>query len=209
MGRKAVEMGLRRWTLPFHISGLTYEPFEWNDKVEAVSVEGWDRFITVHDGFDASGHLTFERSTKSWDLDYWNEFVRLFKEKHPDIGVIQLGGIRHRKIQYVDLNLAGQIPFHESLRYLKSATLHVDGDSGLVHARRLFHKPSVVMFGPTNYEYFAYPENINIKAPICGDCWWQKPNWMEHCVLGFLEPSCMQSISPQHVLSLASFHPYD
>ena len=131
---------------------------------------------------------------------YWGEFVSKFKLRFPHIQVIQLGGKKHRPIHGVDLNLAGAIPFYKSLQYLKGAIVHVDGDSGLVHARHLFKKPSVVIFGPTNVNYFAYPENVNLAPKVCGNCWWIKTDWMKNCVKGYDHARCMMSVTATTVI---------
>lgn len=196
MGTLAVSLGLHRTTMAFYIAGLKPKEFTW----DVADVQIPNKFITVHDGFDSTGNYKFDRSMKSWNIKYWAEFVALFKKKYPSISVIQLGGERHRPIEGVDINYAGKLAFEQSLRYLKTSLLHVDGDSGLVHARKLFNKPSVVMFGPTNIDYFGYRINRNIKAPVCGDCWWKKGDWMAKCVLGHPEPLCMESIKPEMVL---------
>lgn len=196
MGKLAVSLGLHRTTLPFFIAGKKPKEFTW----EVKGIDTPKDFITIHDGFDGTGFHKFDRSMKSWDIGYWAEFVKLFKVKYPKISIVQIGGVRDRKIVGTDLNLAGKLPFEESLRYLKSAKIHIDGDSGLVHARKLFNLPSIVLFGPTNIDYFGYKINRNIKAPFCGDCWWKKNDWMAKCVLGYEGPRCMESIKADMVL---------
>jgi ADP-heptose:LPS heptosyltransferase len=141
---------------------------------------------------------------KSWDPNSWVSFVKIFKAVHPDVRIVQLGGKDDKAIPGVDVSMVGQLDFSDSLKYLKGAVVHVDGDSGIVHARRLFNKPSVVIFGPTNPKYFGYPENVNLEPGFCGDCWWKKPDWMRKCVLDYPAPRCMDSTSPQLVVSAVS-----
>ena len=192
MAHKAIKLGLNRRTLAFYMVNKIYKPY-YLDNVEDINIP--NKFITIHDGFDASNHYKFERSTKSWDINSLNILVKLFKKNYPDIHVIQIGGVKHRKINNVDINLAGQISFETSLRYLKSSILHIDIESGLIHARRLFNKQSIVLFGPTNVDYFSYKENINIAPKFCGDCWWIERDWMARCKEGYSTPKCMDSIS--------------
>lgn len=194
MARLAVNQGLRRWTLPFHCVGQQPRRFMW----DCEGIPETFRFITVHDGFDK--HLNFDVSMKSWPMEHWAAFVKQFKNAFPDIRIIQLGTAKSRPIPGVDQNLCGALSFAFSMRYLKSSLVHVDGDSGLVHARRLFNQPSVVMFGPTNYEYFGYPENINHGPRYCGNCWWTKSTWMKDCVKGHPTALCMDSVRPEDVL---------
>lgn len=197
MAHKAISKGLKRWDLPFHFVNKPHQSFNFN-KVKEIKIP--EKFITIHDGFDASGHYKFMRSMKSWDVDYWTSFITMFKVKYSEIFVVQLGGVKHQKIKGVDINLAGQLSFEKSLEYLNSSLVHVDGDSGLVHARRMLNKQSIVIFGPTNYKYFGYPENINLSPYFCGDCWWKKRDWMQNCVREYSRPKCMDSITPDIVM---------
>lgn len=196
MAHTALDLGLNRWSLSFYMVNKEYKKYHWQ-LTEPIDIP--NKFITVHDGFDASGYYKFERSTKSWDIKSWIDFVKIFKRHYPDIYVVQLGGVKHRKIQGVDINFAGQLSFENSLRYLKSSLLHIDGDSGLVHARRLFNLQSIVIFGPTNVNYFGYPENVNLAPKFCGDCWWRIRDWMATCMAGHSTPACMDSISALNV----------
>jgi Glycosyltransferase family 9 (heptosyltransferase) len=197
MAHKAISLGQKRWTLPFYFVDKPYQQFILNN-VKQINIP--EKFITIHDGFDASGYYKFMRSMKSWDVDYWASFIMMFKVKYPEISIVQLGGVKHQKIKGVDVNLAGQLSFEKSLEYLNSSLVHIDGDSGLVHARRLLKKPSIVLFGPTNVDYFGYPENINLSANFCGDCWWKKRDWMQNCVKEYSKPKCMDSITPDIVM---------
>lgn len=196
MGHKFVELGVKRYQTLFH--------FMKEESVRMVGVlpsaDTPDRFITVHDGFDSTGFYKFDTSMKNWSMDSWNRFTTMFKLQYPDIAIVQLGGVKHHKIPGVDLNLAGQLPFEETLKYLQSSLCHIDGDSGLVHARAMYRNPSVVIFGPTNPLYFGYPENENISPLFCGDCWWQKKDWMQNCVKGYGTNICMQDIPASTVM---------
>lgn len=197
MAHKALRLGLRRWTLPFFSVGKEYEPYKFYEEIGKIECP--NKFITIHDGFDATNHYKFERSTKSWSIVYWEKFVTLFKNEFPNIQVVQLGGVKHKPIKNADINLAGQLEFTKTLQYLNSSFLHIDGDSGLVHARKLFNKPSVVIFGSTNVEYFGYKENINIAPNFCGDCWWKKSDWMQNCKEKYESPKCIDSVIPEEV----------
>lgn len=192
MAHKALLSGLTRRSMPFHFIGEHYQKFEIKNPPNQIKIP--NKFITIHDGFDATGFYRFEKSMKSWEIEYWENLVQQFKMTFPDISVVQLGGVKHRKIRGVDINFAGHLSFEKTLEYLNSSLLHIDGDSGLVHARHLFKKRSIVLFGPTNKHYFGYEENTNIGPSFCGDCWWKKPDWMKNCVNGYSEPLCMQSI---------------
>lgn len=193
MGNQAIQAGFNRYSLAAGLIGLQTKHFQYDCK----EVPG--AFITVHDGVDVH-HTHTTRSTKTWSLDHWAAFVAEFRSEFPHVDVLQLGGPRSRPIEGANQSLVNTIPFPESLKYLKSSLAHVDGDSGLVHARALFQKPSVVIFGPTNWAYFAHPENINIMPKVCGNCWWTKDDWVAKCPIGQPTPICMDSTEPKVVL---------
>lgn len=188
MGIKALEKGLHRTTLPHYFVGQPYIPHKLDWNLTAAS------HITVHDGFDSSHH--HDVSMKSWPMEHWVALVDKLKVHGP---VFQIGGPKHRPIPNVDINYANKLSFRDSLKLLYSSDMHIDSDSGLVHARHLTGKPSIVLFGPTISPYFGYPENINIDPKVCGGCWWKKKDWMEFCVNGYEKARCMHSIDPHRV----------
>jgi Glycosyltransferase family 9 (heptosyltransferase) len=194
-GNQAVEAGFNRFTLAAGLLGLTTEPFAYLCKYAKHPRP----FITIHDGFDGQkAHVG--RSTKQWSMEHWERFVQIFKAENPHVDVIQLGGPKSRLIPGVDLQLTNKLPFPVTMQYLNASQAHVDGDSGLVHARALLKKPSVVLFGPTNWAYFAHPRNVNIMPKVCGNCWWTTKDWLEVCAVGQPTPICMDSIRPETVL---------
>ena len=194
LGRQALKLGFNRRTLCASLLGLETKPFEY-------SCEGFDSdfYITVHDGTDINEKLPKGFSMKNWTLEHWAELILKLKQDFCDIPIVQLGSARSRKIPGADHSLVGKTTFPETMQYLKSAIIHVDGDSGLVHARALFGKQSVVLFGPTEKDYFAYPENENIGSPFCAPCWWITQDWLTNCYLGHEVPLCMKSIEPEVV----------
>lgn len=196
-GNQAVESGFNRFTLASGLLGLSIKPFEYLCDDYAIHPRP---FITVHDGFDGQKEHV-GRSTKNWDMDHFEKFVWMFKTANPKVDVIQLGGTKSRYIRGIDLQLVNKLPFPTTMKYLKASLAHVDGDSGLVHARALFKKPSVVIFGPTNWAYFAHPQNVNIMPKVCGNCWWTTKDWLEVCAVGHSTPVCMDSTTPEVVLN--------
>lgn len=192
MGALAVSKGLHRTRLAHYLIGESYIPYELDDEHRFTR----EPHITIHDGFDSN--YRYDVSMKSWPVEHWEALVENLKTLGP---VLQLGGPKHRPIRNVDHNYASRLSFRDSLKFLYSARIHIDTDSGLVHARHLLGKPSVVMFGPTNIRYFGYPENVNIAPNVCGNCWWKKPNWMEFCVNGYEKARCMHSIEPDQVFN--------
>lgn len=200
-GRLALEEGWTRASTPFHLLGLA--PPEKPYRVSLDPVVDWiGPFITVHDGFDVTQPIV-KRATKTWSLESWAMFIRAFKKKFPDYKVIQLGGLTSRQIEGVDVDLVGKVKLGAALRYLGASKLHVDGDSGLTHAATAFGIPTIAMFGPTPAKFFGYPQNVNLTAGSCGDCWWLTEDWLRKCPVGYPTPVCMDRISPLTVFTEA------
>lgn len=195
MAREAVASGFNRETLPYHLLGMPYQGPVFDDYRRS----GRGNYITVHDGFETA-QASIGRATKTWKIGFWNYFVQLFREKYPNVGVWQIGGPTSRPIVGVNQSFVKKKTLKESFNILRGSMLHVDGDSGLVHAARSFRVKSVVLFGPTNAEFFGYPENVNVASRACGDCWWLKRDWLANCALGYETPRCMDKIWPQDVM---------
>jgi ADP-heptose:LPS heptosyltransferase len=204
MAELAVSLGFNRETLPYAFLGLEYKPLKWRqekDVKDYYSKYSSHSYITVHDGFDTNNkNVKNFRSMKNWGMDAWTILITDFKKKYPEVRVMQLGGPTSRIIPGVDSCNVGKMTFEQSMFCLAGSLCHIDGDSGLVHAAKVFGVPSVVMFGPTNAKFFGYAENRNISSPFCGNCWWLHPDWMANCPVGFSEPRCMDSITPKMVL---------
>ncbi len=162
-------------------------------------------YITIHYGGDIRVKNS-RFSVKNWPLEYWETFCRLFKRKHPDIAIVQLGPEHAPSIQNADKVFKGQTSLRELCIVLKHALLHVDGEFGLVHLRQqLGLGKSLVLFGPTPAKYFAYHENINMLSKQCGGCMWLAPDisGFTSCARGLSRAECMYSITPDDVMAEA------
>jgi ADP-heptose:LPS heptosyltransferase/SAM-dependent methyltransferase len=158
-------------------------------------------YLTVHDGFDTQFDAAPGSATKCWPLPHWNELVSRLKAAFPELTIVQLGASRSRPIEGVDLNLINRTSLKEAAWLLKGALLHVDSDSGLVHLARAVSTPSVVLFGPTDPQYYGYSQNRNLDSDQCGNCWWSTPDWLLQCPRGLATPACMSSITPDQVFA--------
>ncbi len=193
------DKGFNRETLPAAMFGLSNVPFV-RSRPESL---GWfkEKYITVHDGFGAPLTLNISRATKTWDITHWNYLVTKIKEQYPEYKIIQIGGELSRRIKACDYRFLDSFSIDESFKILAHSSLHIDTDSGLVHAAHAFGVKSVVMFGSTPANYFGYKENINIQSPICKPCWWSTDTWVQECPRGYKVPSCMNAIFPDKVFS--------
>ena len=158
-------------------------------------------WLTIHDGFDTSARVAPGQAVKCWPMEHWLTLVRALKARHPTLRIVQIGGRTSRPIDGVDTCLVGRIGFGQALWLLKGARLHIDGESGMVHAARALGTPAVVLFGPTDAEFFGYADNSNLDAGACVPCWWSTPDWMARCPRGLEQPACMAAITPERVLA--------
>jgi ADP-heptose:LPS heptosyltransferase len=167
------------------------------------------KFITIERCIDVI-HKQAE-SAKLWPVEYCNKLVGIIKKGFPDYQIVQLGPSLERctAIFGVDINLAGKTSLAELLVLLKYSFLHIGGEGGMVHCRHFLHGgKSVVLFGPTPLKYFAWQENINIKAenacPL-GHCIYtgKGSQWQYECMRGFSlgKQPCMLQIIPGTVMS--------
>jgi ADP-heptose:LPS heptosyltransferase/SAM-dependent methyltransferase len=162
------------------------------------------RYVTLHDGFDNTTAIPPGAATKCWPMDNWRRLIDEMRSRHPDVALVQVGGKKSRNLPGVDVSLAGRTSLHEVAWIVKNAQLHIDTDSGLVHMARALHTPAVVMFGPTDSEYYGHAANTNLTAGKCGNCWWSTPDWLARCPRGLAVPECMESVAPADVVAAAS-----
>jgi ADP-heptose:LPS heptosyltransferase len=160
-------------------------------------------YITIHNGWDNVDHRHAEAVTKAWPAGHYAEFVEQFKNRFPNVEVVQVGTKTSKPVANVDHCLLNATSLDESAWILKNSLLHIDGDSGLVHLARSLHTTSLVLFGPTNHTFFAYRQNLKLYSKNCNNCWWTTNDWMHACPRGLKIPECMPSIHPAAVLALA------
>jgi ADP-heptose:LPS heptosyltransferase len=156
------------------------------------------RYITINNGFDAGFVITGRVATKCYP--YSDELLLLFKQRYPDVAVVQIGGCTSTPIALADFNLVERTTLKEAAGVLSGAMLHIDNEGGLVHIATCLGVRSAVIFGPTSLDYFAYPGNINLAPPVCGNCWWVNGTWMDLCPRGYGNPRCMHEHRPQAIV---------
>lgn len=176
--------------------------FDQSLAFEKSSREIVKQYITIHDGYDVS-YTPTGRNTKTWYLPHWKKLVQSIRELYPALEIIQLGSTTSRPIEGVTTNLINKTTLTQAFDILAGSKLHIDGDSGLVHAAARMQVPSVVLWGPTPQYFYGYPENKNLRANVCREaCYGMNSDWYEKCPLGYLTPKCMDEISPERVLEL-------
>lgn len=155
------------------------------------------KYITLHYGWDSDVKVNIHN--KSWPLQHFQTFVKLFKEQYPDIKIVQLG---LKRMPYIEgcIDLRSKTTMGQAADVLNNALCHIDCDCGFVHIAHNLGKKAIVLFGPTNANYVGYKENINIVSPYCNNCWDKASNWAEICPKGYTTNKCMHAITPQIVM---------
>jgi len=136
--------------------------------------------------------------TKMWPYEYHEKLNRIFKERFPEIELVQIGGKDVTCVPGADRYIIGQNL--EVAKYvLKNSLCHIDCEGGLVHMATQLGTKCVVMFGPTPVWFFGYDRNINLAPIVCGECKGLVKDWYTRC-LKYDRPECMYSITPERVL---------
>ena len=158
---------------------------------------GLGRYITINYG-NGSAPQRAEIVAKQWPLEYFDAFVKLFKEKYPFIKVIQLGTENAFKIMAADQFILGE-SLELSKYVLKNALFHLDIEGGLVHLATQLGTKCIVLFGPTPVHFFGYQQNVNIVSEKCNGCYCLYDN-INQCARNMEKPECMYSIKPETVM---------
>lgn len=209
LGRWLASFGGRRFDLLSFTSGveLLHDEQERLPVLPGILVKfglAGVQYVTFHDGTSHAQMMKNNHPTRSWPSEKWKHFCCEFKKKFPQIKLVQLGGRNSPVYPESDVSLVGKTSLTDIPALLAGACLHVDTESGLVHLSQYVDTKSVVLFGPSLKDFFAYRKNRNLSAGNCGGCMWSNGQWFFECPLGQGNPSCMESISVQQVLQAVS-----
>lgn len=161
---------------------------------------GLKKYVTINYGTGFASEYGKNVTAKQWGYDKLCKFVSLFKNKFPNISVVQLGTKNALHIPNVDLYCIGNDL--ELVKYiLYNSQLHIDSEGGLVHLATQLHTKCVVLFGPTMPEYFGYLENDNIMAGTCHGCYTLYDE-IDKCARDMSCPECMDKITPEMVMEV-------
>lgn len=163
------------------------------------------KYVTFHDGINTNTDTSSGYPVRCWPEQNWKEFAKLFKERFPDVLLVQLGGNKSRAFEFADVCLVGKTKVADLPYILDKALLHVDGESGMTQLANLTGTRSVVVFGPTPVKYFGYARNINIVSEKCTNCMCIVSDWMTHCALEYPQPQgCTAAVSARTVYEAAA-----
>lgn len=193
----AISKGLRRNNYIFSSTGLRFPGDSLKIKTKIPSIQLPETYITLHNGYDENFFLTSEDSTKNYQ-----EFQPIvdFVQENLGIPVIQVGLSTTSKPLEVAYNLLDRTNLQEVGAILDKALLHIDVESGLVHLAASLGTRCVVIFGPTPWEYFGYPTNINLFSISCTPCWWLQNDWMNTCHRSANKLCCTKDINFQEII---------
>ena len=156
-----------------------------------------DDYITVNYGWGVDTGLN-HRSGKVWLFSYYEKFVKLVKEKFPQLKVVQIGLKTSPRMEGCDAYFMGENI--ELVKYvLQGSLLHIDCEGGMTHLATNLKTKCIVLFGMTPIKYYGYPQNINLQTGSCQNCCWMLPDYVS-CYRGFEEPPCMAAITPEMVM---------
>jgi ADP-heptose:LPS heptosyltransferase len=197
----AAMLGLKRTTFLQGMSGIDYggNLFPLQSDAAAIRKFGLESgsYVTIHNGFDdeQGAKVGVGRSaTKCYPR--YAELIALLKQRMPSTIIVQIGVSTSIPIPGADLNLINRTSLPEVTEIIRRSSLHIDGESGLVHIAASLGTTSCVIFGPTPADYFAYDGNINIRPRYCGNCYWMTPTWSVSCPRGFDVPRCLSLQEP-------------
>jgi ADP-heptose:LPS heptosyltransferase len=108
--------------------------------------------------------------------------------------IVLLGAEDDARIDGVDIDLRGLTSIREAAAVLHDAAAFVGPEGGLANLARAVQTRSVIFFGSTPPEFFAFRANINVLPRRCGGCWWTTPSYLHQCPRLQVTPECTASI---------------
>ena len=152
-------------------------------------------YITIGSNLGKKNNMS-RHSLKEWSTTYATEYVSLLNVYLPQVEIVQVGSYGAEIISNADRHIFDADL--ELVKYvLKNSLLHVDCESGLVHLATQLGTKCLVLFGPTDEQYYGFKENLNLVSDFCRPCVWAWDDGST-CLRGAKEPPCM-AFSPQLV----------
>ena len=129
LARQAYFMNLDRHNLSQAMSGIDYRGDQLDLQVDPAVTDkfglGGRRYITIHNGFDAEFHSIYSREPKSTKVyPHFAEAIRLLREQHPDIFIVQLGTKTSVPLPGIDAQLVNKTTLGEMTAVLSGSSLH-------------------------------------------------------------------------------------
>ncbi len=177
-----------------------------DDKIDIPLNNGMEEVLAGY-GLEKNGFILINRdeghdyadATKLWTINGYVELIKLIK-KNFTYKIVSIGKNIDSEIRNEsDCVIEGQISLNDIGILLKASTLLITCEGGLVHLNHFVGGKSAVIYGPTDPEFFSYPENINIFKGECKEkCCWLTNDWHKQCIKG--NKDCMKNVTPVYIL---------
>ena len=187
-----------KYTDVFYINDSKVEiPFDssYENKYNKLNLK---KYITLNFGNGTTSKGNKHGLAKQWPWEYYNQFIEMFKIYYPNIEIVQLGDNTTECVYGADHYLFGNSL--ELVKYiLKGAIFHLDIEGGLMHLASQIGTKCIVIYGPTQPNFFGYDNNINLTSKQCGGCYCLYNDTLT-CEKGMDKPECVWSIKPTMVI---------
>ena len=102
-----------------------------------------------------------------------------------------------------DLCLCNKTNLLELTQIINNSLLFIGGEGAPAHIAAFLGKKSIILYGSSRAEFFAYPHNINLCSETCTTCVWVTKYWRSACPLGHKIAPCMSAITPNTIMAEA------
>lgn len=178
-------------------------PFDetYREQYDALKLK---KYITLNFGNGTTSKGNKHSLAKQWPWEYYNQFIEKFKARYPKIEIIQIGDNTTERVIGADRYILGESL--ELVKYiLQGALFHLDIEGGLMHLTSQIGTKCIVIYGPTQPDFFGYKNNINIVSEKCGGCYCLYNDTLR-CARDLEKPECMWSITPEMVMERVEEH---
>ncbi len=149
--------------------------------------------------------------TKLWESARWSEVVQTLGERYP-VRVLITGGKGEEdlvaevaaRLPHAPLTLVGSTSVGQLAALLRYAALVLGVDSGPLHLSVSQHTASLHLYGPGNAQRFGPWGERTRHRVLRSDLWCSPCNVFTACPRGTHPPECMDSITPEQVIAVAT-----
>jgi ADP-heptose:LPS heptosyltransferase len=156
---------------------------------EFVASRGLKKFRNVL-GLNSGGGGRWQH--KKWTFDGYTEFIRLIRERHPDTGILLLGGPEEEELNKEIIRVVGDAVVDGGCRnslmrfgaLLAQADSVLTSDSLAMHMAVALGKPTTVLVGPTSpWELDVFGKGDILFSDIeCLACYLSRCDKTTHCM---------------------------
>lgn len=140
---------------------------------------------------------------EAWFMSTISEIVRFLAERYCDYEIIVIGDNIEIPGIIADVKYVSILEdMQETIRFLEQAALFVGLETPLVHYRAaLSGKTSIVIFGPSDVDFYGYDMNINVYSSACYPGCENIDKMGNICCVNTVDRfTCLKSISSDRIL---------